>query len=192
MERMLLAGAAWGPVVFIACWLVGGLLLPGYSPVDDPISRLAAVEADSRPLMNFGLGAFAIGVGMASWPIRRILGPWAATALGLNALMTIGVLATPLDLSPATDVAHGVFAGIAYLALASVGVLGSIWLREHDRPSRAWLVVGLVTGAALALSITDLAPGLFQRIGLTATDVALILTGLRSRDQIGTWKVPIW
>lgn len=177
---MLLAGAAWGPVVFIGCWLVGGLLLPGYSPIEEPISRLAAVEAATRPLMNVGLAAFAIGVGTASWPMRRILGPWAAIALGLNALMTIGVLGTPLDLSPATDVAHGVFAGVAYLALALVGVLGSIWLRQHDRPSRAWLVVGLVTGAALALSITNLAPGLFQRIGLTATDAALILTGLRS------------
>ncbi|MCA1735954.1 MAG: DUF998 domain-containing protein [Actinobacteria bacterium] len=180
MERMLLAGAAWGPVVFIGCWLVGGLLLPGYSPVDDPISRLAAVEAGSRPLMNFGLGAFAIGVGMASWPIRRILGPWAGAALGLNALMTVGVLATPLDLSPSTDVAHGVFAGVAYVALTAVGALGSIWLRQHNRKWRAWLVVSLVTGGALALSASDLAPGLLQRIGLTTTDMALILTGLRS------------
>jgi len=183
MERLLLAGAAWGPVVFIGCWLVGGLLLPGYSPVDDPISRLAAVEADSRPLMNFGLGAFAIGVGMASWPVRRILGPWAATALGLNALMTIGVLATPLDLSPATDIAHGIFAGIAYVSLASVGVLGSRWLGKRPSPARTWLAIGLVTGAALALSATDLAPGLLQRLGLTTTDLALIRIGLRAKND---------
>ena len=179
MERAWLSGAAWGPIVFIACWLVGGLTLPGYSLVDEPISRLAAAGAETRPLMNIGLAAFAVGVGTASWPLRRVLGPWAAAALGLNALMTVGVLATPLDVSPVVDVAHGVFAGIAYVALAAVGICGFLWLRNRTQRNFAWawLVIGIVTGAALALSATDLAPGLLQRIGLTTTDVALIGIG---------------
>lgn len=181
MERLLLAGAAWGPAGFIACWLIGGLVLPGYSPIDDPISRLAATDAATRTLMNLGLVAYALGVGGSSWPMRRILGPWAAGALGLNALMTVGVLATPLDSSPATDLAHGIFAGVAYVSLAAVGVLGSRWLgRSTNARARIWLVIGLITGVALALSATDLAPGLLQRIGLTTTDVALISVGLSS------------
>ncbi|CAN5292866.1 hypothetical protein BH18ACT5_BH18ACT5_01270 [soil metagenome] len=181
MERAWLSGAAWGPIVFIACWLIGGFTLPGYSLVDEPISQLAAAGAETRPLMNVGLAAFAVGVGTASWPFRRVLGPWAATALGVNALMTVGVLATPLDVSPDVDVAHGVFAGIAYVALAAVGTLGFLWLANRDKGNSAWewLLIGIVTCAALALSVTDLAPGLFQRIGLTTTDIALIGTGLR-------------
>lgn len=180
MERAWLAGAAWGPIVFIACWLIGGFALPGYSLVEEPISRLAALGVATAPLMNVGLAAFAVGVGTSSWPMRRVLGPWAAAALGLNALMTVGVLATPLDFSAATDVAHAVFAGIAYASLAIAGLAAARWLFAHDNrvSARAWLFIGLVTGTALALSATDLAPGLLQRIGLTTTDAALIGTGL--------------
>lgn len=186
MERALLTGAAWGPLVFITCWLVGGFLLPGYSPVVDPISRLAAISAETRPLMNVGLAVFALGVGLASWPLRRILGPWAAAALGLNALMTLGVLATPLELSPATDLAHGIVAGIAYASLSAFGILGAGWRRRQGRPARTWLLIGIVTGTALALSATDIAPGLLQRIGLTTTDLALI--GISWRRGVGAGR----
>ena len=40
------AGIA-GPATFIAAWSVLGATRSGYSPVHDPISRLAAVEAAS-------------------------------------------------------------------------------------------------------------------------------------------------
>ncbi len=186
MERALLTGSAWGPLVFITCWLLGGFLLPGYSPIVDPISRLAAIGADTRPLMNVGLAAFALGVGLASWPMRTILGPWAAAALGLNAFMTVGVLAIPLGLSPAADLAHGILAGLAYASLAAFGILGSAWRRRQGRPARTWLLIGLVTGTALALSATDLAPGLLQRIGLTTTDLALI--GISWRRGVGAGR----
>lgn len=146
MPRISLAGAAWGPVIFIACWLIGGQIAPGYSPISEPISELAAVGSKTRPLMNVGLAAFALGVGTAAWPMRSRLGPWAAAAMAVNALMTVGVLATPLDNSPSADTLHAIFAGLAYIWLTAVGLLAARYLRN-----RAWLVIGLITGAALAI-----------------------------------------
>lgn len=62
-------------------------MLAGYSPIRDHISDLAAVGAPTRTLMNVGLGAFAIGVGAAAWPLRRIIGKSASGALAVDALM---------------------------------------------------------------------------------------------------------
>ncbi len=133
--------------------------------------------------MNLGLAAFALGVGGAARPMREILGGGAALALAGNAVMTLGVLATPLDLSPTVDSLHAVFAGAAYVSLTAAGLLAA-----RHRQSKLWLAIGLLTGAALALSATNLAPGMLQRIGLTTTDIALIVLGANAQKGVAASK----
>ena len=47
MRRARALGGVVGPGVFIATWAVLGARAEGYSPVQDPISRLAATDAST-------------------------------------------------------------------------------------------------------------------------------------------------
>ncbi len=173
----LAAGAIVGPAAFIAAWVTGGLSTSGYSPLTNPISDLAAVGADTAPLMNVGFSAYGVGVPLGAWAMRRVIGTPAATALIINGLLTFGVMAAPLERSESVDQMHAVFAGSAYLALATGVLLASRrlspnWLRKTSA------VVGTITALALVGSVTAESPGLFQRIGLTTADAWLIGMGL--------------
>jgi len=155
-------------------------MVPGYSPFVDHISSLAAVDAPSRMLMNFGFAAFVVGVGTAAWPLRRVIGNPSAVALGFNACLVLGVLLTPDGLSSTTDFLHGGFASLVYLSLALVGPLAAPIFRR--RGLRYWalasLAVGTVTAVSLWISLGESRSGLFQRIGLTATDLWLMAVGM--------------
>jgi hypothetical protein len=174
------SGAIWGPGLFITAWLIGGLTVPGYSPVEDHISSLAAIGAPSRMLMSVGFAAYAVGVGTAAWPLRRVIGNGASTALGCNALLVFGVLLTPEGISSAVDLLHGGFAFLIYLSLALVGPLAGPTFRRSGL--RGWaiasLAVGAVTAVSLWISFEETRSGLFQRIGLTTTDLWLMALGI--------------
>ena len=51
-RRLLAAGGVAGPAAFIGAWVAGGIRAKGYDPLVDPISRLAASGAATRPLMT--------------------------------------------------------------------------------------------------------------------------------------------
>ncbi len=174
------AGAIWGPGLFIIAWTLGGIVAVDYSSVDNPISDLAAFDAPTRVLMTIGLAAVAVGVGMAAWPLRRLIGTPAAIALGLNTVCTLGVMFTPTGRSGDIDFLHAVFAVLAYLSLSLAGLLASIafFRRGHIRRSVVSLAVGVITLAFLGASLGATAPGLFQRLGLSATHLWLIAVGI--------------
>ena len=176
--RWLVGGAIWGPGLFIGAWILSGLLVGGYSPLEDAISDLAAVDAPTRAMMSFGFAAYGIGVGTSAWPLRRFVGKPGAIALGLNAALTLGVLLTPIGRSSDTDLLHTMFAALAYVSLALVGPLAAPALqrRGFTLPMLS-LVVGLVTIVLLSRSLGKTAPGLFQRLGLTTTHVWLMSIG---------------
>ena len=178
-EHWLAAGAIWGPGLFIIAWVVGGFMVPGYSPLEDHISSLAAVEAPSRVLMALGFAAFGIGVGTAAWPLRRVIGNPAAIALVVNAVFVLGVMLTPEGRSSNTDFLHGGFAFLVYLTLAVVGPLAALTFRR--RGQSFWAIGSLFVGAATAvflwISLGEINSGLFQRLGLTTTDVWLMALG---------------
>lgn len=75
-------------------------MLDGYRPATDAISRLAANGAPTFPILSFGLATNTAGVGLTALALRVVIGSLGATALGLNALLTLGVPATPLEHSP--------------------------------------------------------------------------------------------
>ena len=178
-DRWAVAGAIWGPAIFVATWVVGGLLAKGYSPVDDQISRLAAVDAPTRALMTAGFSAYGVGIGIAAWPLRRIIGVPAAVSIGVSASSTVGVMMTPLGRSAGTDLVHGFFALVGYASLGLAGPLAAIALRRGHRIwATASLGVGMLTLLALVASLGSMAPGLLQRIGLTTSDAWLMSVGI--------------
>lgn len=178
--------AAWGlvlgPVAFIAAWVTAGALMPaGSSPIEDAISRTAAVGAPTRWLMSAGFVAYAIGTGMGAAALRRHVPGPAWVALGVNAVATLGVALTPLDRSPTVDSAHAVAAALGYASLALVPLLAVRPLAAAGQRHRALAsaaVGAVVAGCLMATVAADGTSGLLQRAGLTVGDLWLITAGV--------------
>jgi cytochrome bd-type quinol oxidase subunit 1 len=94
----------------------------------------------------------------------------------LTGLATLGVAATPLDRSAAVDTLHGIFATAGYVSLVAVPLLAFVPLRQrHPRLANAGLVAAAVSAVSLALTLSGLPTGLFQRVGLSSTDVWIVI-----------------
>ena len=174
--RLAAVGGVVGPAAFIGAWVVGSATKAGYSPVDEAISQLAAIGASTRPAMTGGFVVFGIGVAFYATSLRRALGGLAWVTAAATGLATIGVAALPLERSAAVDTWHGAAAGLAYLTLAATPLLARRPLRErsHRRLTALSGLVAVVTATSLALSLTGLPTGLFQRIGLTSGHLWII------------------
>jgi hypothetical protein len=177
---MRVLGMAAAPVSFISAWAVGGARTPGYSPVTDAISRIAAIGAPERVLMTGGFvayGALALvgASGLGASVVRRI-----APVLVINAVSTWAVAALPLERSAAGDTAHAVAAGIGYVSLAAIPAIAAGPLaRSGRRPAAALSVAAaVVVGGCLAATLAADQSGLAQRVGLTTGDVWLIAASL--------------
>lgn len=173
-------GLVAAPVAFIGGWVVGGGRMTGYSPVNDAISRIAAVGAPERDLMTAAFVAYGASVIVGSTalrtsPLRRV---WPLAVV--NGVATIAVAALPLDHSTAMDTWHGVAAGTGYVSIAALQLASAGPLRDtgHDRAAALALAGGVVTGAALVATTVSDANGFFQRLGLTVGDVWLVAAGI--------------
>jgi hypothetical protein len=176
VTRWRALGGVAGPVAFIAAWAILGSRTRGYSPIEDSISRLAAVDASTRGAMTAGFLAYGAGVGLYATELRAGLSGPAANAALLNVVGTVGIAATPLD-SGLGGVPHAVAAGVSYASLAALPLLTSRPLAERGRTAgaRASAAAGLAIGACLLVSLVDDAhTGLWQRLGLTLGDLWLI------------------
>jgi len=181
-------GGVIGPVAFVAAWVLTGFATDGYSPVHDPISDLAAVDAPHRWWMTAGFVVFTGGLVAYGLALRaRKAGPaWIAAVV--TGVATLGVAALPLDHSSAVDTAHGVAAGTGYVALGATALLSARVLARNG--AIAWACFGAVTGVvtlvALALTLTGSANGFWQRLGLTTGDVWIVATALAWPKSLGT------
>jgi hypothetical membrane protein len=178
--RLTALGGLVGPAAFVGAWAVGGAAARNYSPVDDAISRLAAVDASTRGLMTGGFVVFGVGLPLYGLALRdRLSGPAWASAVATG-LATLGVAAFPLDRSPTLDVVHGAFASIGYATLASVPLLAAAPLRAEGktRAAAASLAIGALSGACLLATLAGRRHGLFQRAGLTAGDAWIVASAL--------------
>jgi hypothetical protein len=176
-RRLAQAGGVAGPAAFVAAWAVLGARAAGYSPVEDPISRLAAVGAPSRTAMTAGMLAFAGGVTAFAVAERRSLGRGAAMATGLTAVATAAVAALPLDASFG-DAPHAGAVAVAYAALAAAPWLDGVSAGRRRTLSH---VVGAAIATALVASVV--APdhhGLLQRTGLTIGDAWIVAGAARA------------
>ena len=180
MTRWRAVGGVLGPAAFITAWAVLGARTDGYSAVDDPISRLAAVDAPTRAPMTAGLLAYALGVGLYAGQLRDDLSRPVALAAALNVVGTLAIAATPLD-SALGGAPHAAAAGLSYASLGAIPILAAAPLlrRGHRGAARASTVLGACTLGALAVSASGADhTGLWQRIGLTLGDVWLIASAL--------------
>ena len=179
-RRWLGLGLAAGPVAFVSAWAIGGARTPGYSPVHDAISRLAAIGAPSRPLMTAGFVAYGAAVLVGSATLRRSFLARAVPAVVVNGLATWAVAALPLDRSDGGDVAHGVAATVGYVSLAAVPALaaGPLARQGHRWAARVSVAAAVAIGACLVLTTVADAKGLAQRTGLGLGDVWLIVAGV--------------
>lgn len=160
--RLRAIGGILGPAAFITAWAVLGARREGYSPVDDPISRLAALGASTRPAMTAGLLGFAVGVGAFSTTLPRR----PAIAAAVTAAASVGIALTPLD-SSLGGAPHAVAAGTAYASLAALPIVGS-----RSAVGRATGV--LCGGLLLASIVAPGATGALQRAGLTVGDAWIV------------------
>lgn len=169
--RFLAVGGVAGPVAFVAAWALLGARAEDYDPTRDAISDLAALGAPNRPVMTAGL--LALGAGMAAYGAALRPRPsWPLPVL--NGMTAAAVAALPLG--GAYDDAHGAAAGLGYVTLAAIPVLGARGLRP------AWAAVSVTTGlvSGLCLLATVLLPwdGLFQRLGLTVAHAWVVVSAL--------------
>ncbi len=171
-----------GPVAFTAAWAVGGWLTDrDYSPVPDPISRLAGAGSDVQWLMTSGLVAFGFFGFAFATVLLRLRARWAAMSATVTSLATLGVAATPLGYSDALNWWHGFAAIGGYAALVASPLLAFRSLDSRfPRLARTGLVAAGVAALCLLLMPTDLPTGLFQRLGLAAVHVWIVLLGLRA------------
>ena len=179
--RTAALGGVIGPAAFIGAWTVGAAVTTReYSSIDDAISRLAAVGADTRALMTAGFIGFGVGLPVYASALRRVVGGAAWLTAAATGIATLGVAATPLDRSATVDTWHGVAAGIGYVTLAATPLLAARPLSQHGHRAlaAAGVVAGAVSAISLVLTTTGLPTGLFQRLGLTATDIWIVTSAL--------------
>ena len=178
-----------GPASFVSGWIAGAMLTERqYSSIDDAISRLAAIGADTRPVMTAGFVGFGIGLPLYAWSLRRSLAGTAWIAAAATGIATLAVAATPLDHSLAVDRWHAIFAGLGYVTLAATPLLAARPLLHagHRALARAGIAAGSISAVSLALTTTGHASGLFQRTGLTVVDAWVVASALgmaRSRTS---------
>ena len=156
-----------GPLVFIAAWAILGAGADRYDPTREPISRLAALGAPSRPAMTVALVVLAIGMilyGLALRPDRA----WPLPVV--NGVVTLAVAALPLG--GGYDTAHGVAAALGYVTLAGIPVV------VGRAPTAT--AVSAVAALCLLASVMGAWDGLFQRLGLTVAQLWVVLSAVRS------------
>lgn len=175
VRRVLALGGIVGPVSFIAAWSILGARKPGYNPIEDHISRLAAQGVTERPAMTAGFVAFGVGLPLYAVALRRAVDGPAWVAAAATGIATLGVAAFPLD-GPAGDGAHAAAAGLGYATLAATPLLAARPLARAGLPR--WSVFSWAAGAgsAACLLATTAGPvtGLLQRAGLTIGDAWIV------------------
>ncbi len=149
IEKPAVIAAFIGPLQSVLGWLLAGALWPGYDPVRQTISDLAANESPVKWVMSsfFILGGTLSLVG--AWYARSIPKP-ARIALFVAGLCTYGLTIFPTPLVGHSD-AHRVFASASFV-LSSIFPLFAITKNKKShwilRP--AALIVAALSLSALA------------------------------------------
>jgi hypothetical protein len=169
-----------GPTAFVGAWIVGGLIKKNYSPVEDAISRLAAVGSSTRPLMTFGFVGFGVAVPTYALALRRwIGGPSWLAAFGAG-VATLGVAAVPLGMSSTGDLLHGGLATTGYITLTAAPLFAAreLWRARRRTAARLSLAAGTAAGLCLAATLLGSHHGLWQRTGLSIGDTWLMASAV--------------
>ncbi len=173
MEVPRRLGAVCGvlaPSAFVTGWLVNGARTPGYDPLTDAISQLAAEGAPTRFAMTAGFVAFGVLVPVWARTLARELDrPALGAVVTIAGLATLAVAALPLTRQGGQpqDAGHAAAAVVGYLAMAATPIVAAGALPQRAR--RASVATGVVSVVALAVSVATGSGGA-QRLGLTVVD----------------------
>ncbi|MEV0216565.1 DUF998 domain-containing protein [Micromonospora sp. ALFpr18c] len=116
MRPVALISAAAAPILLIGGWTVAeSLQPPGFDPLHDTISQLAALDARDRGVMTTAL----VGTGLAYLCTAFGLTEVARVGRLLLAIGGVGTIMVAVFPLPADPTAHGVSAGVAFIALAA-------------------------------------------------------------------------
>jgi hypothetical membrane protein len=160
-----------GPTAFVTGWAVQGARTPGYDPLSDAISRLAAEGATTRVGMTACFVVFGVLVPVWARTLARELDrPALRTVVTVAGLATLAVAALPLTEQGGQlqDAGHAAAALTGYVAMAATPLVAARVLPPRAR--RASVAVGAVSVAALVASVVTGSGGA-QRLGLTVVDV---------------------
>lgn len=192
LGRPAILSAYLVPVVFIGGTTVAGLAWPGYDPVRQTISELAALGAPTRA---FTTTIFVLaGLGhLVTVSFARGIGPAGRAAYLIGALASLAVAVFPLPAGGGRSVEHNTAAIIGFVLLAAWPLLGM-----RLRPGFPWLVrplgsaLGTVVLTAFCLwflvvwtSTSVPYVGLVERIAADAESLwpAVVVTALAVRAR---------
>ena len=188
MEVPRRLGAACGvlaPTAFVTGWLVNGARTPGYDPLTDAISQLAAEGAQTRVAMTACFVAFGVLVPFWARTLARELDrPALGPVVTVAGLATLAVAALPLTRQGGStqDAAHAAAALTGYVAMAATPLVAAGAMGPRAR--RASVTTGIVSVVSLAVSIVTGSGGA-QRLGLTVVDLwhVVLATGVLLRSR---------
>ena len=168
-----------GPISFVGAWSLAGVATPGYSPIDNAISDLAAVHAPTRVTMTTGFVVFGVGLIAFGVSLRELLESRAWIAASAAGACSIAVAATPLG-GWSGDEVHATFAGLGYASIVALPLLASASIAKTGQHgwARASILTGALSCGCLLASTLGPAHGLWQRLGLTVGDLWIALTAL--------------
>ena len=143
--RPAIVSACLAPVLLIGGTFIAGALWPGYDPVRQTISELAAGDAPTRVLMT----VFFVLTGLChlvTVAFARGIGIPGRVAFLVGALATLGVAAFPLPSVAGSSATHTAFATTGFIFLAAWPLLGM-----RVRADVPWLIrpVGSIVGSAI-------------------------------------------
>ena len=191
--RPAIVSSYLAPVLLIGGTVVAGALSPGYDPVRQTISELAAGDAPTRVLMT----AFFVLTGLChlvTVTFARGIGIAGRVAFLIGALATLGVAAFPLPTVAGSSATHTAFAMIGFIALAAWPLLGM-----RLRADFPWLVrpLGSILGTAILTALcvwflviwsshSSPVVGLVERVAADAESLwpAVVATALFRRARL--------
>src|SRR5262245_20682202 len=158
--RLLLAGGAIGPLIFIVVFLIEGATRPHYSVWQDGVSALELGEGGWMQSTNFIVcGALVFGFAIG---LRRVLrtgrgSTWGPILLGIVGLCMIGAgifvtdpgLGYPHEASTITTTVHGILhTNISLVGFISLPAACFVLARRDaaDPAKRGWAWYSVVTG----------------------------------------------
>lgn len=194
VHPLAVVSASLAPVFFIGGTIVAELAWPGFDPIDQTISELAAGDAPTRVFMTamFVLTGLCHLVTAALVPAIGMLG---RLSLGLAGVALWAVAAFPLPTVETSSAAHYYSAMIGFIALAAWPFLGmrrgpdAPWLlRPLGATLGTLLLGGLCIGFAQLEAMDGPFIGLSERVAANTESVwpllvvlALLLRGRRAR-----------
>lgn len=147
--RPAIVSSYLAPVLLIGGTIAAGALSPGYDPVRQTISELAAGDASTRVLMT----VFFVLTGLChlvTATFVRGIGIAGRAAILIGGLATLGVAVFALPSVAGSSPTHTLFAMIGFIFLAAWPLLGM-----RFRADFPWLVrpLGAILGTALLTAV---------------------------------------